>query len=124
MEFSTVIAVEENHIKMWLMYNNPLYNMTGKEIELMTILLRNFLAIKEKTEDDVLANQLLFSTDKRKEIKKEMMIKDNYFDVLMNKLRSHGAIVNNQIDKHLVPKFIKNKKSKDISLLIYFKNAS
>lgn len=123
MEFSNVIMVDQKIIKMWLMFNNPLYNLTAKEIDLMSCLIRHFLDIKSKTEDDVLANQLLFSTDKRKEIKKELHIKDNYFDVLMNKLRNHGAINNNQLNKKIVPKFCK-KNSKDISLLVYFKAAS
>ena len=68
-------------------------------------------------------NYILFSSEYRKAIKDEIGVSDNYFDVLLNKLRAHNIIKivdeKNILNKQVIPKFTKDK---SIALLIYFEN--
>ena len=127
MKFNNVIECSKNHIRNWLEFVNPMFRLSNKEIDLLSILITKFQEITNSTKcDDKKANALLFSTNYRKKIKSEMGIKDNYFDVLLNKLKKHNAIKEEgeydnrrlYINKQIIPKTDKNG---NLSLLVIFK---
>lgn len=141
MDFSKVIKISNRIYEHWLMFVNPIYNLSQKEIVFLACLLKRYNQISSSIDEtqytspvhifesdqskktnishkEYLVNQILFSTDSRKEIKSELGIKNNYFDVLLNKLRKHNVIVDNVIDKKIVPNF--DVKGKAFTLLVYF----
>lgn len=123
-EVSNAIRVDERIYEFWLEFINPFYRLTNREIELGGCMLRYFMKFLEKTDDEKIANQLLFSTRTRNAIREELGLNKNYFDVLLNKLRVHNFIATDKetgvtvINKRVIPKI--TKKDKNISLLIYF----
>lgn len=127
MKFNNVIECTKNKLRYWLEFINPIFNLSNKEIELLSILIRYYQEVLGSSKcDEKTANTLLFSTEYRKKIKKDMAIKDNYFDVLLNKLKKHKAVLeegeydNRRIflNKQVLPKADKNG---NLSLLVIFK---
>ena len=120
MELSNVIQIDNRIYDRWVRFLNPIYNLTETEILVTAALIEEYMRIQDKVSDEELLNQLLFGLGTRKKIKEKINMKDNYFDVILNKLRKRNIIVDGKINNQIIPKRIKN--SKDISLLIYFKS--
>lgn len=126
---SNSAEIDRTRCKIMNVSNKPIFNwlrlvnltlpeeMSYKEIWLLSELLKRYIKISETVSDDNQINQLLFSQSSRKTIKEEIGISDNYFDVLLNKLRNHKVIVDNTIVKSIIPPL----NNKEFILLIAFK---
>lgn len=117
--YSKVMTAKGNKYEKWLMFINPFFQLTNKEVVLGGCLLKYYFEIAKDVTDVRKINQLLFSTEYREKIKAELNLRGGYFDVLLNKLRNHGIIdEDNQLTLKIIPNFIKGTKT--IGLLIYF----
>lgn len=94
MKFNNVFEISKKHFLNWSEIMSRIFNLSNKEVELLAKLLEYYNRIINTSKcDEKTANTLLFSTEYRRMIKSDMNIKDNYFDVLINKLKSHKAIL-------------------------------
>lgn len=117
--YSKVMTAKGNKYEKWLMFINPFFQLTNKEVVLGGTLLKYYFEIAKDVTDVRKINQLLFSTEYREKIKAELNLRGGYFDVLLNKLRNHGIIdKDNRLNLKIIPNFIKGTKT--IGLLIYF----
>lgn len=114
-----VMTVDKNLISYWLMFINPFFSLSPKEMFLLRALVDSYINISKSCKDEALINQLLFSTENRKKLKSELSITDNYFDVLLNKLREHKVISDNKIILPILPKITEDG---NFNLIITFKN--
>ena len=122
-EISSVIIIPTTKFEYWFRSINMIFNLTDKEIMVAAALVRYYFKIAQQCDDELMRNYILFSSEYRKAIKDEIGVSDNYFDVLLNKLRAHNIIKivdeKNILNKQVIPKFTKDK---SIALLIYFEN--
>ena len=126
MKFNNVIEVtKKDKFRYWLEFINPIFGLSNKEITVLAYLLKHYFEIRKKF-DEKSANTLLFSTEYRKIVKKDIGISnDNYFDVLLNKLKKHKAVLvsgdydnrKTELNQKIIPK-IDNKGM--LNLLILF----
>lgn len=100
-----ILPITNNVLFNWLQLVNLTFKeqMSYKEVTVLTVILKYYINISKEVTDEEKINALLFSQEYRKKIKTEIGIKDNYFDVILNKLRTHGAIKDNNINRVIVP---------------------
>lgn len=126
MTFSNVIECSGDRLKLWLQFINPAFHLSKKEILLLGHLITSFIEISKSQPDEWIANKLLFSTESRKAIKEKMKIKNNYFDVLLNRLKKQKVVLESgeydnrkmRLNKKVIPK---SDADGNINLLVLFR---
>lgn len=96
----------------WLQFLKPYHKLRDKEIELLSLLLEKRYILSQKVFDPVLVDDLLLSTQNRKEIVDEMGYTS--MQVLNNSLsglRKKNVLIGNSIIKGLVPNLQKDAKT-------------
>jgi len=122
-----LIKSNNNPFEIWLTYIGPQFNLTNREVKFGGLLLKYYKEIEKHFTDkngnvtnreDI--DTILFSTKYKKIIKEEANLSDNYFDVLLNKLRNHDIIIsNNKLNPKIVPEYISGTSTPMLGLLIY-----
>lgn len=126
MTFSNVIECSGDRLKLWLQFINPAFHLSKKELSLLGNLITSFIEISKSQPDEWIANKLLFSTESRKAIKEKMKIKNNYFDVLLNRLKKQKVVLESgeydnrkiRLNKKVIPKADSDG---NINLLVLFR---
>ena len=101
---------EAKFFRLWLMMLQPFLNLRNQEVSVLAKLLYYRHTISKEVKNKKIVDQLLFDTTTRKEIIKELNIKEYSFNNILSSLRKKKLIVNNSINNKIVPKVSKNFK--------------
>jgi hypothetical protein len=103
----------------WLQFLKPYHKLRNKEIEMLSLFLVKRHELSQKIKDDELIDKLLFDKNIKAEIRKEMEYTTyQVFNNMMTSLRNKGAIINNKINKGLIPNY--NNETKNFKLIFNF----
>ena len=96
---------KNNFYYLWLQFLKPYHKLTNKEIELLALFLKKREELSRSINDNNLIDKMLFNKDTKADIR-AIMNYETYqvFNNMMTSLRKKGAIVDNSINKGLVPK--------------------
>ena len=96
---------KNNFYYLWLQFLKPYHKLTNKEIELLALFLKKREELSRNINDNNLIDKMLFNKDTKADIR-AIMNYETYqvFNNMMTSLRKKGAIVDNSINKGLIPK--------------------
>ncbi len=107
-----VIEVKANKRQLfhhWMEVTFPLHKLGKKEQSVFAELLFYRDALKEKVNDEVLLNKLIFDHEVKVKIMNTLDITQNRLALALTKLRKQGAIMNRTINKSYLPDINNNK---------------
>lgn len=111
-------TLEGNFFRQWVEFLKPLHELTNREMDIVALFLKHRYELSKVISDQNVIDEVLMSDKTRKAIVSEGGITFKHLKVIMSKLRRHGVIVNEKINKKLIPHI--NENSESASLLISF----
>lgn len=111
-------TVETNFFKYWFEFLKPYHKLTSREIDVISELVKIRFQLSKVILDEEVLDSVLMSEDTKKKVREICKIKLSHFQVIMGKLRKHGIIVNDKINKRFIPNI--KEDAKDFRLIFYF----
>lgn len=111
-------TVETNFFKYWFEFLKPYHKLTSREIDVISELVKIRFQLSKIILDEDVLDSVLMSEDTKKKVREICKIKLSHFQVIMGKLRKHGIIVNDKINKRFIPNI--KEDAKDFRLIFYF----
>lgn len=111
-------TVETNFFKYWFEFLKPYHKLTSREIDVISELVKIRFQLSKVILDENVLDSVLMSEDTKKKVREICKIKLSHFQVIMGKLRKHGIIVNDKINKRFIPNI--KEDAKDFRLIFYF----
>lgn len=99
-----VLNVGKNFFKVWLEFLAPLHGLTNKEIDIAAEFLVKRHEISKSCSDNELIDKLLFSVEKKEEIRKKFDMTKTYFYTVITKFKQRNFIMNGRINPKFIPK--------------------
>ena len=103
----------------WFRYLEPLHHLTEKEIEVIAAFARHRYELGKAIKDDNILDKYLFSEETKRQIRSELNISTNHFQVIMVKFKKNGVFIDGKINKKLLPNLGEDATS--YKLMLYFK---
>lgn len=99
----TITVDKKDFFKLWLTLIQPYLNLRNKEIEVLSKFLEYRYDISKRVSTDDEINYILFSTKIRKDIQGDLDITESSLNNILASLRKKGYIIDNNINKKLIP---------------------
>lgn len=99
----TITVDKKDFFKLWLTLIQPYLNLRNKEIEVLSKFLEYRYDISKRVSSDDEINYILFSTKIRKDIQGDLDITESSLNNILASLRKKGYIIDNNINKKLIP---------------------
>lgn len=108
----------DDFFRYWLEFLKPFHQLTGREIDVATALIKQRHALSKVIKDDNILDKVVMSDDARKTVREECGLSLPHFQVIMGKLKKNKVIVDGRIN----PKFIPNvtEENGNFQLLLLF----
>lgn len=108
----------KDFFRYWFMFLEPFHNLTNRELDVITAIVRNRYKLSKVVKDNILLDKIALNEESKQKIREECGLSYQHFQIIMTKLRKRGIISH---DNKINPKFIPNVTSEDsFSLLLYF----
>lgn len=108
---SLVLKNRQQFFHSWLTILQPFLKLRKREIDVLSKILYYNYEIGKDIKNEDLKYELLFSSKIRKQIAKEIGIKDCDFGNILSTLRKKSMIINNRINPSIIPKVSNDFKS-------------
>lgn len=110
-------SLSGNFFRYWFEFLRPIHNLTTKEIEVTSALLKRRFMLSRVVKDQDILDQVLFNDESKSIIKKECGISTTYYQVLIGALKRKKIIINNKFNPKYIPNLINGDQFK---LLLLF----
>lgn len=119
---TTVVSVPTDldlrFFKYWVEFLRPIHKINPRDVEVMAMFLYKRYQLSKVIRDEQILNTTLMSRKIRKEIRDELGIPTNYFQVILRHLRDKKAIVGDCINPKFIPKL--DDTQPDYKLIVQF----
>ena len=78
---------------LWLKFLRPFHNLSDRELEVAACMLKNRYELSKKISDEKILNDVLFSKENKDKMLKELHITNQYYQVILGKLRKVKFVV-------------------------------
>ena len=102
---------------LWLKFLRPFHNLSDRELEVAACMLKNRYELSKKISDEKILNDVLFSKENKDKMLKELHITNQYYQVILGKLRKVKFIKDNKIYSRFIPEY---EEDKMFTLLLVF----
>lgn len=72
---------------LWLKFLRPFHTLSDRELEVAACMLKNRYELSKKISDEKILNDVLFSKENKDKMMKELHITNQYYQVILGKLR-------------------------------------
>lgn len=103
--------------RYWMEFLKPFHFLTNKEMDVAAKILQHRHQLSKVVQDDKVLNDVLFSREKRKEIREELNITTAHLQVILSTLKSAGFIKDGMVNPRFIPRL---NNSKQFNLLMSF----
>ena len=100
--------------KNYISFLHPIFEITPQETEVLAMLMLLYNEIRKDVKNEKFINKLLFDSDNRNKITKELDISKPRYDTIISRLRTLGIIKNRVLNKLIVPPIKKNSISVNV----------
>lgn len=90
---------------LWLKFLKPYHTLSDRELEVAACMLKTRYELSKKISDEKILNDVLFSKEIKDNMIKELHITNQYYQVILGKLRKVKFIENNRINAKFIPEF-------------------
>lgn len=102
---------------LWLKFLRPFHTLSDRELEVAACMLKNRYELSKKISDEKILNDVLFSKENKDKMLKELHITNQYYQVILGKLRKVKFIKDNKIYSRFIPEY---EEGKMFTLLLIF----
>lgn len=96
-------SISTSFFRFWLEFLRPFHNLTDREMQVATSLLRKRYELSKVIQDEGILDRVVMSEDTKKSIREECNISLPHFQVIMGKLRKSKIILEGKINPRFVP---------------------
>lgn len=109
----------DEFFRHWLMFLKPFHQLTGRELDVATALLKQRYKLSKVITDNNILDKVAMGDDTRKIVREECELSLPHFQVILGKLKKNKVIIDGRIN----PKFIPNisEENGTFQLLLLFK---
>ena len=118
--FAIDLNTDKDFFKWWCIFLRPFVHLSNREIDVAAGFLKYRWLLTQQFKDPVVVDTMLMSDAVKKKITEECNITLQHLYVVMNNLRKHNVIVNNNINPRLIPNVRQDDRG-NFQLLILFK---
>lgn len=93
----------DKFFKYWFLFLRPFHNLTDREIDVASSLIKYRYELSKVIKDDVILDRVTMGEDTKRKIREECNITLPHFQVIMGKLRKNNVIVDNRINPRFIP---------------------
>ena len=112
--------VDDNFFKYGFMFLEPFHHMTDKEMDVMASFAKHRYELGKSIKDDALLDRFLFSEEVKRQIRDELGMTANNFQVVMGKFKKKGVMLDGKINPKLLPN-LSYDNPECYKLMLYFK---
>ena len=120
----SVIKIEspvgDTFFKYWFKFLEPFHNLTDKEIDVMASFAKHRYELGKSIKDDNILDRFLFSEEIKRQIREELGMTANNFQVVMGKFKKKGVMIDGKINPKLLPN-LSYDSPECYKLMLYFK---
>lgn len=98
-----VPCTKDTFLKVWFDLLRPVHKLTAKETEVAVCLVRNWFKLRNTVKDDKQLNMILFSSDYKAEMCKEIGMSSQHMRKVMIKLRQREVIKDGKLNYRFIP---------------------
>lgn len=100
----------------WVEFLKPVHKLTKREMCVLAAFLKKRYELSKAISDNALLDSILMSVETKREIREHCGISRKHIQVIMNKFRKNGVLVNNKFYSNLIPHITEE----GVGLMIYF----
>ena len=104
--------------RYWLDFLQHFHKLTAREMDVLAALLQERHELSKVIKDEDILDKVLFSDDIKKKIKETCNMNRQHFQVVLSNLRKSGLIINNKINKKMIPSI--DEGAKEYNLIFRF----
>lgn len=93
-----------NLFRLWLEFLLPFHHMTGRELEVAALFLKERDELSRDISNETLVDRILMSDDTHKKIRTECNLTNQHYQVIRSKLKSKGFFQEDHINPRLLLK--------------------
>ena len=112
--------LESDFFKDWCIFLKPFIDLTPREMDVMASFLKNRWELSKSISDPAILDTMVMSDEVKDKVMADCNMTKQHFYVIMNTLRKKHVIVNNIINRKLIPN-MRMDNSGCFQLLILFK---
>ena len=94
----------------------PIHKLSNSTITILSIFIETYIDLKKDVLNEKLINKLVFDSEVRSKIMKELDISKNSLANAESEMRSKGVIINNELNSNMIPELDDD----NLKLIIYF----
>lgn len=111
----------DDFFRYWLEFLKPFHQLTGREIDVATALIRQRYELSKVITDDNILDKVVMSDDTRKIVREECNLSLPHFQVIMGKLKKNKIIVDGRINPKFIPNITEDHDNFQLLLLFELK---
>lgn len=111
----------DDFFRYWLEFLKPFHQLTGREIDVATALIRKRYELSKVITDDNILDKVVMSDDTRKIVREECNLSLPHFQVIMGKLKKNKIIVDGRINPKFIPNITEDHDNFQLLLLFELK---
>jgi hypothetical protein len=112
-------SLDTTFFSYWIDFLRPLHNLTDRESSLLASILKSRYQLSKKISDTELLDKILFSEEIKKEIRQDCNMSNQYFQVMVSKLKKVGILSSeNRVNPKIIPHISEDENS--VQLLLNF----
>lgn len=111
-------SLDGNFFKYWFMFLKPFHNLTNKEIDVISLFMRERYKLSKVIKDSDILDKVTMGEDTKRKIREECGISLPHFQVIMGKLRKNKVIIDGKINPRFIPNI--NEENGAFQLLLLF----
>lgn len=102
---------------LWLKFLKPFHSLSDRELEVAACMLKYRYILGNVIQDVNILNNVLFSKENKDKMLEELNLTNQYYQVILGKLRKCKFIVDGKINNKFIPKYNENE---PFTLLLMF----
>ena len=93
----------DSFFRYWLAFLSPFHSLTSREIDIASALLAKRYVLSKSILDAEILDKTVMSRESQQEIREQFGISRPYYQLVKNQLKEKGFIVDNHINRRLIP---------------------
>ena len=111
----------DDFFRYWLEFLKPFHQLTGREIDVATALIKQRYELSKVIADDNILDKVVMSDDTMKIVREECGLSLPHFQVIMGKLKKNKIIVDGRINPKFIPNITEDHENFQLLLLFELK---
>jgi len=96
-------CTETSFYRAWIEFLAPYHKLTARERDVAARILMQYFKFRDSVDDPAVLRDLLWSKTSRKDLMRSLKISQAHFQIILNKLKSAGFLLEWDINPRFIP---------------------